>query len=89
MVVPAETVLAWLERLPKVELHLHLEGAIPHPVLWELLQKYGGDETIPNPEALTARFVYWDFPHFVEMWTWKKRKLALLRQFQSEFPATD
>ena len=25
----------WYERVPKVELHLHLEGAIPYEVLWD------------------------------------------------------
>ena len=25
---------------PRVELHLHLEGAIPLPALWELIRKY-------------------------------------------------
>jgi len=29
--------------IPKVELHLHLEGAIPYDALWQLVQKYGGD----------------------------------------------
>ena len=29
----------WYERVPKVELHLHLEGAIPQEVLWQLMQK--------------------------------------------------
>lgn len=24
----------WFEQVPKVELHLHLEGAIPHEALW-------------------------------------------------------
>ena len=32
---------SWFEKIPKVELHLHLEGAIPHRALWELIQKYG------------------------------------------------
>ena len=40
----------WLRRVPKVELHLHLEGAIPHAALWDLVQKYGGDPTVPDFE---------------------------------------
>jgi adenosine deaminase len=31
----------FLERMPKVELHVHLEGAIPRPALDELARKYG------------------------------------------------
>jgi adenosine deaminase len=31
----------FLERMPKVELHVHLEGAIPRPALDELALKYG------------------------------------------------
>lgn len=32
----------WFELLPKIELHLHLEGAIPYAALWELVQKDEG-----------------------------------------------
>ena len=64
---------------PKIELHVHLEGAIPHEVLWELLQKYGGDAAVPTREALVSKFVYRDFPHFLEMWTWKN---GLLRSYE-------
>jgi adenosine deaminase len=71
--------LDWFEQLPKVELHVHLEGAIPHEVLWELLQKYGGDAAVPSREALARKFVYRDFPHFLEMWTWKN---GLLRAYE-------
>src|SRR5262245_37482790 len=42
----AGTDIRWFERLPKVELHLHLEGAIPLEALWELVRKYGGDPTV-------------------------------------------
>ena len=62
----------WLERLPKVELHLHLEGAIPHAALWQLICKYGGDATVPSLEALPGRFVYRDFPDFIDRWIWKQ-----------------
>ena len=62
----------WLERLPKVELHLHLEGAIPHAALWQLICKYGGDPTVPEAAALPGRFVYRDFPDFIDRWIWKQ-----------------
>ncbi|MFH0778118.1 MAG: adenosine deaminase [Candidatus Eisenbacteria bacterium] len=70
-----DTDLDWLERIPKVELHLHLEGAIPHPALWELIRKYGGDPSVPTPEALEGKFAYRDFPHFIETWVWKNNFL--------------
>jgi adenosine deaminase len=69
----------WLTRLPKVELHVHLEGAIPLPVLWELLQKYGGDPEVRTQEHLRRTFVYRDFPHFIDTWTWM---IGLLRQYE-------
>lgn len=55
----------WFERVPKVELHLHLEGAIPHNALWQLVQKYGGDSSVPNLESLERRFAYRSFPQFL------------------------
>jgi adenosine deaminase len=55
---------------PLVELHLHLEGAIPLPALWELICKYGGDPSIPDADSLQRRFIYKDFPHFIQTWIW-------------------
>ena len=57
---------SWYERVPKVELHLHLTGAIPHTTLWELIIKYGGDTSIPDINALEEKFKYRDFTHFME-----------------------
>lgn len=65
----------WFERVPKVELHLHLEGAIPHDALWSLLQKYGGDPSVPDLKSLQRKFEYRDFPGFIEAWVWKNRFL--------------
>jgi adenosine deaminase len=69
----------WFEQLPKVELHLHLEGAIPYAALWELVQKYDGD--VPNQEALKRRFEYKNFAHFIETWTWKNQFLREYEDF--------
>ena len=66
---------------PLVELHLHLEGAIPYAALWELIQKYGGDPSVPNPAALLRRFEYRDFPHFLQTWGWKNRFLREYEDF--------
>jgi adenosine deaminase len=69
----------WYERVPKVELHVHLEGAIPHGTLWELMRKYGGDPSVPNLAALGSRFEYRDFPHFIDTWVWKN---SFLREYE-------
>lgn len=60
----------WYDLVPKVELHLHLEGAIPLPAMWELIQKYGGDPSTPDFAALERRFEYRDFAHFIDTWIW-------------------
>src|SRR5512147_1528844 len=65
--------LAWFEALPKVELHLHLEGAIPYDALWELVQKYSGDRLMFTKDTLKDQFKYIDFPHFIETWVWKNQ----------------
>lgn len=63
--------------LPKVELHLHLEGAIPLASLWELVRKYGGGG-LESVNDLKERFRYQDFPHFLSTWMWKN---GFLREY--------
>lgn len=81
----------WYERLPKVELHLHLEGALPLPTLWALAQKYGTDPTLTSLEELRRRFTFRDFPHFIETWIWKNQFLREYEDFTffSEATARD
>ncbi len=55
---------------PKVELHLHLEGAIPLDTLWEIIESHGGDASVPTRKALGRRFEFRDFPHFIDTWWW-------------------
>ncbi len=69
----------WPARVPKVELHLHLEGAIPLPALWQLMQKYGGDRDVPDQQTLESRFRYRDFPQFLNTWVWKN---SFIREYE-------
>jgi len=71
----------WFDLVPKVELHLHLEGAIPLPVLWELVCRHGGDPEVGDPAALAERFRYRDFDHFIRTWVWKNRFLRTYDDF--------
>lgn len=71
----------WHARVPKVELHLHLEGAIPMGSLWELIKKYGETKEIPSLEALEEKFLYKDFSHFISTWVWKNKFLREYEDF--------
>jgi adenosine deaminase len=79
--MPKTTNPTWYERVPKVELHLHLEGAIPLEALWELVQKYGTDPSVTDIAALKRKFQYKDFPHFIETWIWKNQFLREYEDF--------
>jgi adenosine deaminase len=78
---------AAIRELPKVEIHLHLEGAIPFPALFELVRKYGSEREVPSIGDLEARFRYTDFPHFLSTWMWKN---GFLREYEDfEFFASE
>lgn len=62
-----------IEKMPKIELHLHLEGAFTFESLFGLLEKYGGDSQIKTPADLKQKFVFRDFEHFLELWFWKNQ----------------
>lgn len=59
--------------MPKVELHLHLEGAIPVDAMWRMVERHGGVDDVPDRAALAERFRYTDFDHFLQTWSWKLR----------------
>lgn len=69
----------WYDLLPKTELHLHLEGAIPCDTLWEIIRKYGGDPAVPDIAALYKKFEYTTFAQFIDTWIWKS---DFLREYE-------
>ena len=71
-----------LASIPKIENHVHLEGAIPYATLWQLIQKYGGDRSINSLEQLEEKFIFRDFNHFIETWIWKNQFLREYEDFR-------
>ncbi|MBD2103283.1 adenosine deaminase [Leptolyngbya sp. FACHB-261] len=70
-----------IQALPKVELHLHLEGAIPLNTLWQLVEKYGGTSELGDLAQLEQKFAYKDFAHFIDTWIWKNNFLREYEDF--------
>ncbi len=62
-----------IKNMPKIELHLHLEGAFTVSFLFDLIQKYGTDPAVKTIRDLEKKFVFKDFPHFIETWFWKNQ----------------
>ncbi|MBD1943591.1 adenosine deaminase [Coleofasciculus sp. FACHB-712] len=70
-----------LHQLPKVELHLHLEGAIPLTALWQLIEKYNAVSSVGSFSQMEQKFQYKDFQHFIDTWVWKNNFLREYEDF--------
>ncbi len=68
--------------MPKAEIHLHLEGAIPVSALWDLIEHHGGDPLIKTPVQLADWFTYRDFTHFMQTWVWMNGFLRSYDDFE-------
>lgn len=64
--VSKHMMLETIAQLPKVELHLHLEGSIGPETLLELAARNRVDLGIRTIEEAAALYAYRDFPHFIE-----------------------
>src|SRR5689334_14143860 len=58
----------FIRRMPKVELHVHLTGAIEPQTLFTLANKYGVELPTTSIEGLKQWYTYTDFNHFVEVY---------------------
>ena len=61
------TLTDYIHAMPKVELHVHLEGTVQPETLFDLAQKHG--VTLPASDAaeLQAWYTFRDFDHFIEI----------------------
>lgn len=54
--------------LPKVELHVHMEGAMSPRTLFDLAAKNGVELPVTGIDELKAWFEFIDFPHFADVY---------------------
>lgn len=58
----------YLRRLPKAELHLHIEGTLEPELLFEVAQRNGITPLHPSVEALRAAYQFDDLPSFLDLY---------------------
>jgi adenosine deaminase len=58
----------WIRLMPKVELHVHLLGAIEPHTLLKLAQQHRVELPTTTVDGLARWFTYTDFAHFVEVY---------------------
>lgn len=69
---------ALVQDLPKVELHVHLEGSMPPETFFELATAHGLTDVPTSLEALRDWYAFTDFPHFADVY------LASVRTLRTE-----
>ena len=74
--MPTNETRRWIEGLPKVELHVHLEGSLRPAIVAELAARHGRDTAEVWPEGLPESFSFVDFPDFARQFWFG---LSLLR----------
>jgi len=71
-----------LRAAPKVELHLHLDGAMSHPWLLERVRRRT-PAPLTSLDELTARLAFDTFEAFIRAWVWKCGFLDRYADFES------
>lgn len=59
---------AFIDALPKVELHVHLVGSASVPTVLELARRHPGGPVPVDERELRAFYEFRDFPHFAEVY---------------------
>ncbi len=58
----------FIEKLPKAELHVHLEGTLEPEHIFELAQRNGIELEYKTPEAVLAAYDFHDLPSFLKIY---------------------
>jgi len=71
-----------LSSIPKAEIHLHIEGAIPLETMYAFMKKRDENASITSIDDVMNRFVYTDFEHFIKTWIWKNTFITDEQDFE-------
>ncbi len=71
-----------ITEIPKIELHLHLEGAIPLETLFNFIQRDGRESSIKTLDDLRKKLTYTNFAHFIDVWRWMNTFIKEEKDFE-------
>jgi adenosine deaminase len=66
--MPETASAEWLRRLPKAELHLHIEGTLEPELMFELATRNGVELPYADVEAVRAAYVFEDLQSFLDVY---------------------
>jgi adenosine deaminase len=66
--IPRERLPALLRRMPKAELHLHIEGSLEPELIFALARRNGLKLAYPGVEALRAAYAFTDLQSFLDIY---------------------
>lgn len=73
---------AWVRRLPKAELHLHIEGTLEPELMFELARRNGVSLRFKNVEELRAAYQFKDLQSFLDVYYEGAAVLRTRRDFE-------
>ena len=59
---------AWIKQLPKVELHLHIEGTLEPELMFALAERNGIKLPFPNVEAVREAYNFHNLQSFLDIY---------------------
>ncbi len=63
------TLADYIQAMPKVELHIHLEGSVQPQTLFDLAQRHHIALPVSSASELAAWYTFRDFDHFLDIFT--------------------
>jgi adenosine deaminase len=80
--VPRAALPALLQRMPKAELHIHIEGSLEPDMIFQLAQRNGVSLAYPDVESLRRAYAFTDLQSFLDIYYAGASVLLHVRDFE-------